>query len=130
MHKITFALAVFTMTAVGAQATTWVATCNDGKNLQYVQTVKGDGFLYLMVNKELYQTARLIQTVEGDTTICGAVQANVPAGTIPLTQLCINKASQTISIKYEDPHAKGGTKDVGAFCSATVIQRATNLTGH
>ena len=71
MHKITFALAVFTMTAVGAQATTWVATCNDGKNLQYVQTVKGNGFLYLMVNKELYQTARLTQTFEGEATICG-----------------------------------------------------------
>lgn len=130
MQKIVMALAVFAMTGVAANATTWVATCNDGKNLQYVQTLKGDGYLYLMVNKELYQTARLSQTVEGEATICGAVQSNVQGGTNPLTQVCINKSRQTISLKYQDPHAAGGVKDVGDFCAATVILRATNLTSH
>lgn len=131
MHKITLALALISVTSVAAHATTWVATCNDGKNLQYVQTIKGDGFLYLMVNKELYQTARLTQTVDGESTICGAVLANVPAGAKPLTQVCINKSRQTISLKYQDPKAAGGvTKDVGEFCAASVILRATNLNSH
>ncbi len=130
MQKIILALALSSLTSVTANATTWVATCNDGKALQYVQTVKGDGFLYLMVNKEFYQAARLTQTVDGDTTICGAVLANVPAATSPLTQVCINKSRQTISLKYQDPHAAGGTKDVGEFCAASVILRATNLSTH
>ncbi|MDR3525763.1 MAG: hypothetical protein P4L57_00685 [Rhizomicrobium sp.] len=130
MQKIILALALASLTSVAANATTWVATCNDGKALQYVQTVKGDGFLYLMVNKELYQTARLTQTVEGEATICGTVVANVAATTAPLTQVCINKSRQTISLKYQDPHAAGGSKDVGEFCAASVILRATNLTTH
>jgi len=129
MQKIILALALASLTTVAASATTWVATCTDGKALQYVQTIKGDGFLYLMVNKEFYQTARLTQTVEGDTTICGAVLSNTAAAN-PLTQVCINKSRQTISLKYQDPHAAGGLKDVGEFCAASVILRATNLTSH
>jgi hypothetical protein len=131
MHKLILAVALMSVTGVAANATTWVATCNDGKNLQYVQTIKGDGFLYLTVNKEFYQTARLTQTVDGDSTICGAVLDNVPAGAKPLTQVCINKSRQTISLKYQDPKATGGVvKEVGEFCSASVILRATNLNTH
>jgi hypothetical protein len=130
MHKFIFALVLMSMTGVAANATTWVATCNDGKAVQYVQTIKGEGFLYLMVNKEFYQIARVAQTMDSDTMICGAVQSNVAASASPLTHVCINKSRQSISLKYQDPHSSGSAKDVGVFCAASVIQRATSLPTH
>lgn len=131
MRKAILLAALVASTAGAANATTWVATCNDGKNVQYVQTENGAGYLYLKVGKDFYQTARLSQTVAKDSVLCGAVQANTPAGANPVTQLCINKSRQMISLKYVVPGtAAGATQDAGEFCAATVMLRATNLKDH
>jgi hypothetical protein len=129
MRKAILVAALAASTASAANATTWVATCNDGKNIQYVQTVNGAGYLYLKTSKDFYQTARLSQTFAGDTVVCGAVQSNSPAGADPVTQVCINKSQQTISIKYIGATG-GGAQDAGEFCAATVMLRATNLKDH
>lgn len=131
MRKAILLAALVASTAGAANATTWIATCNDGKNVQYVQTESGAGYLYLKVGKDFYQTARLSQTSASDSVLCGAVQANAPAGTNPITQLCINKSRQMISLKYVVPGtAAGATQDAGEFCAATVTLRATNLKDH
>lgn len=131
MSKIFLVAALAATTAVAANATTWVATCNDGKNVQYVQTVNGAGYLYLKTNKDFYQTARLSQTFASDVKVCGAVQANTAAGTQAITQVCINKSRQTISLEYANPGATGSAmQDAGEFCAAAVTLRATNLKDH
>jgi len=131
MRMAILATVLAASSAVAANATTWVATCNDGKNIQYVQTVNGAGFLYLKTGADYYQTARLSQTLATDSVVCGAVQANAPAGTDPITQVCINKSRQIISLKYVKPGtAAGEAKDAGDFCAATVTLRATNLKEH
>lgn len=120
--------AAFAASAVASHATTWVATCNDGKNVQYVQTVNGAGYLYLKTAKDYFQTAHLAQTSADDTVVCGAVQGNVAAGASPMTQVCINKSHQAITLKYSHPGTAGATvQDAGVFCAATVTLRATNL---
>lgn len=131
MRKTILVAALAATTAVAADATTWVATCNDGKNIQYVQTVDGAGYLYLKTSTDFYQTARLSQTFASDGVVCGTVQANAPAGADPITQVCINKSRQAISLRYIRPGtALDAAQDAGEFCSATVILRATNLKEH
>lgn len=128
MRKILLIATLAASTAAAANAASWVAVCNDGKNVQYIQTVDGVGFLYLKTDKEFYQTARLSQTSFDGETLCGTVHSNAAAGAEPVTQVCINRAHQDITLKYKDPTAAGGTvQDVGVFCPATVTIRATNL---
>jgi len=128
MNKLLLIAALAGSTAAAANAASWVAVCNDGKNVQYIQTVGGVGFLYLKTDKEFYQTARLSQISFDGETLCGAVHDNAATGAEPVTQVCINKAHQEITLKYKDPTVKGGAlQDVGAFCPATVTIRATNL---
>jgi len=76
----------------------WVAVCNDGKNVQYIQTVDGVGFLYLKTDKEFYQTARLSQTSSTERH-CAApsIPTRLPAQE-PVTQVCINRAHQDITL--------------------------------
>jgi hypothetical protein len=128
MRKFLLIAALAASTTVAANATTWVAVCNDGKNVQYNQTVDGVGFLYLKTDKDIYQTARLSQTFFDGEAICGAVQANAPAGAEPVTQVCTNKPRQVIYLKYKDPTVHGGSvQDAGVFCKATVTIRATSV---
>jgi len=128
MRQFLLAAAVAVLTAAAANAATWVAVCNDGKNIQYVQTVNGVGFLYLKTVKDAFQTARLSQTSLDETTICGTVVASAPTNSDPVTQICADKSRQNIYLKYKDPTRPGGAvQDAGVFCAATVTIRATNL---
>lgn len=131
MCKAILVAALLASAAVAANATTWVATCNDGKNIQYVQTVNGAGYLYLKTSKDFYQVAHLSQTSATDTVVCGAVQGNVAVGAEPIAQICMNRSLQNISMKYQNPSTpKGAVQDVGEFCAAAVTLRATNLKEH
>ena len=128
MRKFLLLAALAASMAAAANAATWVATCTDGKNIQYVQTEAGVGFLYLKTGRDFFQTARLSQTSFDGTTICGTVQANAPAGAEPITQVCTNKSRQVIYLKYRDPSVPGSSvHDTGTFCAADVTIRATNL---
>jgi len=128
MRRFLLAAAAVASTAAIANAATWVAVCNDGKNVEYVQTVNGTGFLYLKTNKDTYQTARLSQTFFDETDICGTVVGSAPASSDPITQICANKSRQVIHLRYKDPTRPGGAlQDGGVFCPATVTIRATNL---
>lgn len=131
MHKVLLVTAFAASTAVSAHATTWVANCTDGKNVQYVQTIGGAGYLYLKTAKDYFQTARLSQVSAGETVVCGAVQGNAAAGAPPVTQICIDKSRQIISLKYRNPDVpNAAVQEVGEFCAAVVTLRATNLKDH
>ncbi len=123
MKKIMLLAALLASTAVAANATTWVATCNDGKALQYVQTLGGAGYLYLKTAKDYIQVASLSQSFANETIVCGAVKGNVATGIAPLSQICMNKSRQVISLKYQ-------AQDAGEFCAAAVTIRATSLKEH
>jgi hypothetical protein len=129
MRMIIFVAALTASTAMAANAATWVASCNDGKNIQYVQTIKGAGYLYMKTQKDYFQVARLSQTSATETALCGTVIGNVPGNGAPVTEVCINKSRQLISLKYRNPGAPAAdAQDAGEFCAATVTERATNLT--
>ena len=123
MRKLILLAALLASTAVAANATTWVATCNDGKNLQYVQTTGAAGYLYLKTAKDYIQVARVAQTSATETVVCGAVKGNVDAGAAALSQICMDKSRQTITLKYQ-------TQDAAEFCAAAVTIRATSLKEH
>jgi len=128
MRQLLLAAAATVATATIANAATWVAVCNDGKNIQYVQTVNGAGFLYLKTSKEAFQTARMSQTSLNATTICGTAVGSPPSAGDPITQICADKSRQEIYLKYKDPTRPGAAvEDAGVFCGATVTIRATNL---
>ncbi|MEZ5450206.1 MAG: hypothetical protein R3E89_14985, partial [Thiolinea sp.] len=55
------------LTSGAASAAQWEAKCNDGKNLHYLQTINGPGYLYMTVNlpdnsKRVFPFARVQQT--------------------------------------------------------------------
>ena len=113
-----FALAAFVPAA--ADAATWIAVCNDGKNIQYNQTIGGNGFLYMKTDKGTYQIARLTQTFLNGVAICGAVIGN-STGPFPITQVCSNRDRKMIYLKYQNPtHANPPIEDAGQFCTADV----------
>jgi hypothetical protein len=133
MQRLAMVCAVLCTIAVStlAQAETWIAICNDGKNLQYNQRLNGGGFLYMKVEdaqgkSHTYQIARLQQTFYNRTAICGSVIGNgkgSPAtGGHPITQICANKSRENIYVKYKHP-----TEDrpfaSGVYCQATVRVR-------
>lgn len=110
MKFFTLSLAAALTVPVAAAAETWVAVCNDGQNLQYNQTVDGNGFLYLKGSGGGggFQIARLDQTFYNGTAICGTVPGNgtgsAETGGHPITQLCANRSREIIYIKYKHPY--------------------------
>jgi hypothetical protein len=122
MRNVLLCLSILCATASVAAAETWIATCTDGKNLQYNQTVDGNGFLYL----KGYQVARLDQSFYNQTTICGAVPGNgtgSPAtGSNPITQVCANRDRNTIFIQYKHP-TEDRPFESEVFCDARVEMR-------
>ncbi len=109
-----------------AYAKTWIAICNDGKNIQYNQTVNANGFLYMKTKDSngryhTYQIARLKQTFYNGIAICGTVLKNGTGITgNPITQVCANKSRRNIYIKYKHPYIRNRPWESGVYCSATV----------
>src|SRR3989344_5834427 len=93
-----------------AMAKTWVAVCNDEKNIQYNQTENENGFFYMKVKDSQgtfhsYQVAKLKQTFFNGIAICGTVLENGNGSTgVPITQLCANQSTGKIYVKYKRPY--------------------------
>ena len=133
LHRMTITVVGLISLVIGsaAHSTTWTATCIDGKNIQYNQTMNGNGFLYMKVidsrgRMHIWQIAKLKQTFYNGTAICGRVMSNSrgnkATGGHPITQLCANKSRQTIYVKYKHPYEEKPFES-GEFCSAKVIIR-------
>ena len=107
---------------------TWIAICQDGKNIQYNQSESGTGFLYMKVKDKnnktsIYQMARLKKTFFNNTAICGTVIQNGQGRSgQPITQLCMNKSRRMIYVKYKHPNGNEQTKS-GVYCRARIIVR-------
>ncbi len=123
MRRLLLAAVAACLVPTVANATTWVAVCNDGQHVQYNHTAGGPGLLYFSIApKGGIQMARLTETVSNKSRVCGAVTGNSAPGLMPpLTQLCINFVPKTISILWHDPiHPATPVVDMGVFCTATV----------
>ncbi len=60
-----------------ANAATWIASCNDGKDFQYNQMVGSHGDIYLKTPSGTYQVANTAQVSIGPNSICGRVTDGV-----------------------------------------------------
>ena len=122
---LTLALCLASGTAAAQQ---WEAKCTDGKNLHYLQTLNGEGYLYMTVNlptneKRVFPFARMRQTMFNGEAICGEIVNGLRTRTNkPVTQYCINRVSNLIYMKYQDPLEQQPLVS-GKFCDATVLQR-------
>lgn len=114
-----------------AKAATWIAVCNDGKNIQYNQTLNSSGLLYMKVKDSngkyhTWQIAKLTQTFYNGTAICGTVTGNgtgnAATGSNPITQICANKSRKNIYVKYKHPYEVKPFES-GVYCSATITIR-------
>lgn len=117
----TFALAI----PSAANAVTWIAQCNDGKNVQYNQTIGGKGLLYMKgaggAVTSYIQMAHLDQTSATATEVCGTIVGNASPPTPPFTFICINNSTKVISLKYQNPTVPGAPlQSAGTYCKATV----------
>jgi hypothetical protein len=123
MRMFLLASAFVALAPAAADATTWVAACNDGQHVQYNHTLGGPGLLYLNTGVPGgLQIAKLDQTVATRSEVCGAVTGNSPPGLMPpLSQLCINFVPKTITLVWHDPtHPATPAKVLGVFCKATI----------
>lgn len=106
----------------------WEAKCVDGKNLHYLQTINGDGYLYLTVttpnnNKRVFPYARVRQTMYNGTALCGEIVNGLKSrSNQPVSQFCINQQLRIVYMKYQDP-LEQRPQSSGKFCDATVIVR-------
>lgn len=129
MRNFLITLSISCMLSAGAAAETWIAICNDGQNLQYNQTVDGNGFLYLKGIDQPsggFQIARLQQTFFNGTAICGTIRGNgtgsAATGGNPITQICANRSRNNIYIKYKHP-TEDRPFDSSVYCEARVEVR-------
>lgn len=129
MRNLLLSLPIVCAMTTGAAAETWIATCTDGQNIQYNQSVGGNGFLYLKGQGQSgggLQIARLEQTFFNGTAICGTVTGNGTGSTAtgghPITQLCANRSRNTIYIKYKHPYEDRPFEST-VFCAARVDVR-------
>lgn len=111
-----------------ASAQQWEAKCTDGKNLHYLQTINGPGYLYMTVTlpnntQRVFPYARLKQTMFNGEAVCGEILNGLKTRTNkPVTQFCVNRKSRLIYLKHQDP-METAPQSSGKFCSATVLQR-------
>ncbi|HPY42274.1 MAG TPA: hypothetical protein PLM98_17235, partial [Thiolinea sp.] len=69
----------------------------------------GDGYLYMTVNlptneKRVFPFARMRQTMFNGEAICGEIVNGLKTRTNkPVTQYCVNRVSNIIYMKYQDP---------------------------
>jgi hypothetical protein len=129
MRNLMLCLAMLCATATGAVAETWIAICTDGQNLQYNQSIGGNGFLYLRGREGAMgglQIARLEQSFFNGTAVCGTVPGNGSGSTAtgghPITQLCANRSRKNIYIKYKHPYEDRPFEST-VFCDASVEVR-------
>lgn len=122
-------LALSLLVASGsAAAQQWEAKCVDGKNLHYLQTINGDGYLYMTVTlpnnqKRVFPFARVRQTMFNGEAVCGEILNGLKTrSNKPVSQYCVNRNSKLIYMKYQDPLEQEPLVS-GKFCDATVIQR-------
>jgi len=129
MKHILLSAVMLCAVPAAASAETWIAICTDGQNLQYNQTVGGNGFLYLKGKNQPsggLQIARLQQTFYNGTAICGTVPGNgtgsAATGGHPITQLCANRSRNIIYILYKHPYEDRPFEDT-VYCDARVDVR-------
>ena len=129
VYVLLFSLFLF---SVNLNAGTWIASCNDGKNIQYNQIMGGSGYLYMKVLDQsglshTYQVARLKETFYNGWAICGTVTRNgegtALAGSRPITQVCANKSRGVIYLKYKDPTNPAKEIETGQYCTASITIR-------
>ena len=117
--------------STAAHSATWIASCSDGKNIQYNQTIGGNGLLYMKVRDDkgrmhTWQIAKMEQTFYNGTAVCASVlqngRGNAAAGGKPITQICANKSRKTLYVKYKHPY-EDRPFDSGVYCKATVTVR-------
>ena len=116
------------LTSGSASAMQWEAKCTDGKNLHYLQTINGPGYLYMTVtlpdnSKRVFPFARVQQTMFNGQAVCGEIQNGLKTRSRkPVKQFCVNKNSRLIYMKHQDPLERQ-PQSSGKFCTATVIER-------
>ena len=116
------------LSAGTVSAATWEAKCTDGKNLHYLQTINGPGYLYMTVNlpnntRQVFPFARVQQTMFNGEAVCAEILNGLKTrSNQPVTQFCVNKKSKLIYLKHQDPMESQPQRS-GKFCSATIIER-------
>ncbi|PID49564.1 MAG: hypothetical protein CR991_05950 [Proteobacteria bacterium] len=122
-----FSLFLFLFSGAAA-AQQWEAKCVDGKNLHYLQTINGDGYLYMTVTlpdnqKRVFPFARVRQIMFNGEAVCAEIVNGLKTrSNQPVTQFCVNRRSNLIYMKHQEPLERQPMQS-GQYCKATVIVR-------
>ena len=109
-----------------ANAEVWISVCNDGKNVQYNQTVDGAGSLSLRIRTEdalvaIIQIAKVAQTFHNYRMICGTVAGSgLTDDERPISHICADLEVEAILVVYQHPFELDRPELVGHFCDATI----------
>lgn len=128
MKKLWLMAAALMLFSQAALAEQWEAKCTDGKNLHYLQTINGDGFMYMTVTlptneQRVFPFAKVRQTLFNGEAVCGQLSGGLQTrAKTPVTQFCANRRSGLIYMKHQDPLQRNPLVS-GKFCDAEIIIR-------
>ncbi len=102
-----------------AQAGVWTAACTGQKQIQYVQTVGGDGYLHIGQSDGTFTSIKLKQNYFDGKIICGSTTTKAAPNQVEA--ICADNANQTIRLVYGSQYRKGvRPENVPAYCHAVV----------
>jgi hypothetical protein len=102
-----------------AQAAMWTAACTGQNQIQYVQTVNGDGYLHLGQGNGTFTSIKLKQSYHDDKMICGSTATKAAPNEVGA--ICADNDKQVIRIEYGSQLAKGlRPEKAPVYCQAVV----------
>ncbi len=119
MRRLLCVMLVMAASVPAAQAGVWTAACSGQNEIQYQQTVNGDGYLHLGQGDGTFTTLKLKQTYYDGKMICGGTGGKAQANQIGA--ICADNANQTIRVEYGSQLAKGVRPEKApVYCEAQV----------
>lgn len=105
------------LTAPAEAGAVWSASCT-GMDVQYLQTIGGDGFLHLGNPDGSYTTIKLKQSYFNGKVVCGT---SGKAGPNQIAAVCADNQAQVIRLVYGSQVAKGiKPENTATYCEAQV----------
>ncbi len=119
MRAFLFAMVLAVAAAPAAEAGLWTAACTGQQQIQYVQTVGGDGYLHFAQGDGSYTSIKLKQSYYDGKMVCGTTGGKAAPNEV--SAVCADNESQTIRIVYGSQTAKGVRPEKApVYCQAVV----------
>ncbi len=119
MRGISYAAILAVFLAPAANAAVWSAACYGQNNVQYLQTIGGEGYLHYGKGDGTYTSVKLKQSYFDGKVVCGSTTAKAKDNEVGA--VCADNQGQSIRLVYGSQLAKGVRPEKApVYCQASV----------